>query len=182
MSGDRYFIREQNSTYFLTFTVVSWLDVFTRIDYKEIITSSMNYCVAEKGWEIYGWVLMTNHLHLVCRAREPFRLSDIIRDFKKFTSKKIVETVRDIQESRKEFLLDKFEFEARRTRRAEYYKFWKDDNHAILMDGNINVMQKVNYIHENPVRAGIVNEPEHYIYSSAIDYAGGKGLVKVVVL
>lgn len=185
MPGDRYYITEQNARYFLTFTVVQWIDVFTRIEYKEIITESMNYCIAKKGWEINAWVLMTNHLHLICRTKEPFRISDIIRDFKKFTSKKLIQTIQDIPESRKEWLLDKFNFEARRTRRAENFKLWKDDNHALNLDelGGDIVLQKINYIHNNPVRAGIVANPEDYIYSSAGDYINDiKGLVNIEIL
>jgi REP element-mobilizing transposase RayT len=87
MSGDRYFITEQHATYYLTFTVVEWVDIFTRPVYKEAIVESLNYCIANKGLECNAWVLMSNHLHLVCRALPPVRLSDIIRDFKKFTSK-----------------------------------------------------------------------------------------------
>lgn len=78
-------------------------------------------------------------------------------------------------------MIDKFEFEAGKTGRTENYKIWKDSNHAICIDGQINLWQKIHYIHENPVRAGLVEKPEHYIYSSASDYAGKKGLVKVSV-
>lgn len=179
MSGDRYFIRDQQATYFLTCTVIYWIDVFTRREYRDIIVDSLNYCIKHKGWEINAWVIMSNHVHLVCRANEKSRISDVLRDFKKFTSKRIVEAVQEIPESRREWLLDKFEFEARRTGRAENYKLWKDDNHAIDLT-HLEAMEKVDYIHRNPVKAGWVEFPEHYLYSSATDYAGGNGLVKVV--
>lgn len=87
----------------------------------------------------------------------------------------------NIQESRYEWLLDKFAFEARRTRRAEKFKVWRDDNHAVDLT-HIDIMEKIDYIHNNPVRAGLVDYPEDYIYSSARDYAGGKGLVEVTVV
>jgi len=183
MSGDSYYISDQHSTYFLTMTVVYWVDVFTRPVYKDIIVDSLNYATNAKGLEIYAWVIMTNHVHLVARCKTPHRMSDFLRDFKKFTSKRIVEQIQEINESRKDWLLDKFSFEARRTRRAENYKLWKDGNHAIdLVEYNIDAIEKINYIHNNPVRAGIVAFPEQYLYSSAIDYAGQKGLVKVVVV
>lgn len=179
MSGDKYFITDQHASYFLTFTVVEWADVFTRIDYKQAIADSLNYCVAEKGLECFAWVLMTNHLHLIVRANPPARLSDIIRDFKKFTSKKIVELIETGNESRKEWLLHKFSFHARTTGRAENYKVWRDDNHAIYLDGTNLWQQKIDYIHDNPVRQMIVSRGEDYSFSSASDYAGRKGLVKV---
>ena len=86
-----------------------------------------------------------------------------------------------INESRAAWLQDKFAFEAKRTRRAEKFKIWQDDNHPIDLT-DIDVMEKINYIHNNPVRAGWVEAPEHYLYSSAKDYGGGKGMVKVVVV
>lgn len=83
-----------------------------------------------------------------------------------------------IHESRAEWLLDKFAFEASRTGRAEHYKICRDDNHAIDMT-NIDVRHKVEYIHNNPVVAGLVFEPDQYPYSSAVDYGGRTGLVTV---
>ncbi|MCB9173085.1 MAG: transposase [Flavobacteriales bacterium] len=179
MSGDRYKIADQQGLYFVTFTVVNWIDVFTRKDYKFIITDSLNYCIANKGLEVYAWVLMSNHLHLIIKAKEGYMLSHIIRDFKKFTSKQIVQKIQEIGESRKEWLLDKFNFEARKTRRAENYKFWKDDNHAIQLDNTEWILQRLEYIHQNPVKQYIVELPHEYLFSSAIDYADGKGLVNI---
>lgn len=184
MSGDRYRIADQNACYFLTMTVIHWIDVFSRQEYRDIIVNSLNHCTKSKGLEVYAWVIMTNHMHLVARCEEPYEMSGFLRDFKKFTSKRIIEEINEINESRRDWLLDKFSFEARRTGRAENYKLWKDDNHAIDLDNTgINIMEKIDYVHENPVRAGIVHYPEEYIYSSAIDYSGkAKGLVKVKVV
>ena len=126
-------------------------------------------------------VIMSNHIHLAVQCNPPRSMSAFLRDFKKFAAKKFIETMSTIHESRLEWLLDKFAFKAKRTRRAENYKIWKDDNHAIDLT-IIDVMGKVDYIHENPVRAGLVELPENYIYSSAKDYAGEKGLVEVSVV
>jgi putative transposase len=182
MSGDRYSIADQKQTYFLTLTIVDWVDIFTRKDYKIIIVNSLNYCIENKGLEVFAWVLMSNHLHLMVRAKEGFVLSHILRDFKKFTSKEITAKILDIGESRREWLLNKFAFEAKRTGRAKYYKVWRDDNHAICLEKNEWVLQRLNYIHQNPVRQLIVTNAHEYIFSSAIDYADGKGLVKVTVI
>jgi len=180
MSGDKYKIADQQSIYFLTFTIVDWIDIFTRKDYKIIITDSLNYCVENKGLEVYAWALMSNHLHLIAKAKEGFVLSHIIRDFKKFTSKQITAKIVEIGESRRDWLLDKFNFEARRTRRAENYKVWRDDNHAICLEKTEWIIQRLNYIHQNPVRQLIVQYPHEYLFSSAIDYADGKGLVNIL--
>ena len=88
MSGDKYFISDQNATYFLTCTVIHWIDVFTRLEYRYIVVDSLNYCIEHKGLEINAWVIMSNHIHLVASAKDGYRMSDLLRDFKKHTSKK----------------------------------------------------------------------------------------------
>ena len=182
MSGDRYKIANQQQTYFLTFTLIDWVDIFTRKDYKLIITDSLNYCIVNKGLEIFAWVIMSNHIHLMVRAKEGFVLSHIIRDFKKFTSKQISAKIIEIAESRRDWLLNKFAFEAKRTGRAKNYKIWRDDNHAICLEKTEWVNERLNYIHQNPVRQMIVFNAEEYVFSSAIDYANGKGLVEIIVI
>lgn len=181
MSGDAYKIQDPQGYYFLTITIVQWIDLFSRIEYRDIIVDSLNYCIDDKGLELNAEVIMSNHIHLVGRVNNELSMSGFLRDFKKFTSKKIIEEIKEIPESRREWLLDKFAFEAKRTKRAKNHKIWKDDNHAIDLQ-HIDAMSKIDYIHENPVVAGIVYEAEHYIYSSAIDYAESKGLVKVNVI
>lgn len=181
MSGSSYRVSDQLNPYFLTCTVVHWIDFFSRKDYKDVIVDSLNYCVAEKYLHVYAWVIMSNHVHLVGKCDAPGAMSDFLRDFKKFTSKRFISLIEEVPESRREWLLDKFSFEARRTLRAEQFKIWQNDNHPIDLS-NIDPMEKIDYIHMNPVRAGIVYSPEQYVYSSAIDYSGGKGLVKVTVI
>jgi len=180
MTADNYFIKDQNSVYFLTFTVVDWVDVFTRKEFKIVIVDSLNFCVFNKGLEIYAWCLMSNHLHLICRAVEGCRISDIIRDFKKFTAKTILHKIKTEPESRRDWMLYRFEYAGKFDNRISKYRFWQDTNHAILLDNNEIIEQKINYTHNNPVRAMIVGKPDDYLYCSACDYAGEKGLVNVL--
>ena len=179
MPADNYFIDNQNANYFVTFTVTNWIDIFTRKDYKIEIVDSLNFCIKNKGLVVFAWCLMSNHLHLVCRAKEGFRISDIIRDFKKFTSKTIIKLVQQIPESRKDWLLNQFEFAGKFDNRIKKYKFWQETNHAVLLETNEMIDQRINYVHENPVRALIVAHPHEYLFSSAVDYAGEKGLVEI---
>lgn len=182
MSGDRYVIQDQHYVHFLTFTVVEWLDVFTRPEYKYVITDSLNYCIGNRGMKCYAWVLMSNHLHLIVETQAPYRLSDVIRDFKKHTSKALVELIHEVAESRREWLLHKFRHWARSTQRAEQYKLWQDGYHGVCLEGDGKRMkERIDYIHNNPVRQLVVAEAEHYLFSSAGDYSGKKGLVEVVV-
>ena len=100
MPSEQYFVRNQNEICFITSTIVEWVDVFTRPVYKQIIVDSLKYCQESKGLDIYAWVLMSNHLHAIVSAREGCNLSDILRDFKKFTSKRIIEAINQEPESR----------------------------------------------------------------------------------
>ena len=181
MSGDRYTISDQNATYFLTLTVIDWVDLFTRKEFYLILCDSLNYCIENKNLEIFSYVIMSNHVHLVARVNPPNKMSELLRDFKKFTNKKIIKEFDYIKESRKEWLLNKFSFEARRTQRAKNFKIWKDDNHAIEICPYIDIEQKINYIHENPVKAMIVRNSEEYIFSSAGDYTNITGPVKITI-
>lgn len=170
------------SPYFLTLTVVDWVDVFSRPKYKHIIVDSLNFCIENKGLIVYSWCLMTNHLHLIARAKEGNVLSDVIRDFKKFTSREIAAAIQTAEESRKNWMLNRFEFAGRYNRKIKDYKFWQDRNapKEIITAGFLQ--QKLDYIHQNPVVAEIVQEPEAYLYSSARDYANIPGLVKVILV
>jgi hypothetical protein len=168
--------------YFLTLTVVDWIDIFSRANYKHIIVDSLAYCQNEKGLILYAWVVMTNHIHLIATAREGYNLSDILRDLKKFTSKKILREIEAIPESRREWLLYRFQYAASSSNESVNYKFWQDGNEPKDLFTLEFTEQKLNYLHQNPVRAEIVNRAEDYRYSSAIDYAGGKGLLNVELL
>ncbi len=104
----KYKATTTEDAYFITITVVDWIDVFTRLSQKKVIIAALRYCQQNKGLEIYAYVIMSSHIHLLCKGTDGFILSDIIRDFKKFTSKKIIQTIRDEPESRREWLLDSF--------------------------------------------------------------------------
>ena len=167
------------ATYFFTLTVVDWVDIFTRPIYKNIIVDSLKYCQKNKGLELFAWVLMTNHLHLIALSQEGHNLSDFLRDFKKFTSKQISSAIHDAPESRKDWMIHRLKFHVNFDE-TRNFQVWKEGNEAKEILSNDFLDQKINYIHQNPVEAGIVYEPEHYVYSSAIDYAGGKGLLEII--
>ena len=174
-----YKIRDQKGVYYLTFTVVNWIDVFTRKRYKDMLIDSLNYCQKEKGLQVYAYVIMSNHIHCVLSSSKN-NLSDIIRDFKTHTSKKILKSIKEEEgESRKDWMLEQFKNKGLNNKRNKEYQFWKQDNHPIELYTNYFIDQKINYIHNNPVEAGIVEKPEEYIYSSAKNYSGEKGLLVI---
>ena len=175
-------IRNKISTgyvYYLTLTVEEWIDVFSRPAYKHIIVESLNYCIINKGLEVYSWCLMSNHLHLIASAKEEDNLSDILRDFKKFTSKTLITAIKEIPESRREWMLNLFWYAGKNNKKIKYFKIWQDGNDAQEIHSDAFLDEKMNYIHNNPVRAELVANPEDYLYSSARDYAGEKGLVDI---
>ncbi|WP_412467288.1 REP-associated tyrosine transposase [Pedobacter sp. KLB.chiD] len=180
--SDQYQARDPYGIYFLTFTIVDWVDIFTRLSYKEIIISSLKYCQEKKGLTLYAYCLMTNHIHLIASASGSIKLFEIVRDFKKFTNRAIIEEIYSGNESRKKWLLNKFEFAGRYLTRIEHYKVWQDGYHAVELVSPEFTYQKLNYIHQNPVRAGIVSEAEHYTYSSASNYCDLNGPIDVELL
>jgi len=179
--GFKYKIYDQSKAYYLTFTVVGWIDIFSRKIYKDIIIDSLKYCQQNKALNIFAYVIMTNHLHLLINCDEK-NLSDIIRDFKKFTSKKIIATIKTEKESRREWMLNLFSFEATKHSRNKNFQFWIQESHPVEIYSNKFITQKVNYIHNNPVKAGIVEKPEEYLYSSARNYADMESMIEVVKL
>ncbi|MCF1751930.1 REP-associated tyrosine transposase [Mariniradius sediminis] len=177
--GEAYRISDQEMPYFLTFQVVGWADVFTRKVYRDLILENLSYCRLEKGLYLYGYVIMSNHVHLVVQQKDG-KLSDWVRDFKKFTSKKLLATIMENpHESRKEWLKMIFSYHASSNKRSGEMQFWTHENHAIELFRSEMIESRMNYIHENPVRAGWVENAEEYLYSSARNYSGLKGLIEV---
>ena len=180
-------IRLTKELYFTTSTVIDWMDVFTRPTYKHIVIDSLRYCQENKGLEIYAWVLMTNHLHMIVGMSDyksdKASIGDVLRDFKKFTSKGIVKAIVDNQqESRKEWLMDRCWFRGANDSKIKNYKFWQDGSYIETIYTYEFLVEKLNYIHNNPVRQEIVDRPEQYLYSSARNYSGDKGLLDVMII
>ena len=118
------------STYYLTLTIVEWVDIFSRPVYKHLTIDSLNYCIANKGLKVYCWCLMSNHLHLIASAGDEGNLSDILRDFKKFTSKAIIDAIKENPESRKDLLLNLFWYAGKNNDKIKNFKIWQDGNDA----------------------------------------------------
>src|SRR5690606_5633553 len=137
------------------------------------------FCIKQKGMILYGYVIMSNHIHLIVQSKEE-KLSDLMRDFKKYTAKKILELIQTEPESRREWMLERFKLATESHSRNKNY--WQYGNHAEEIYSDKFMWSKLDYIHMNPVRAGIVEKASHYIYSSAGIYVNKKGLLKVEVM
>jgi REP element-mobilizing transposase RayT len=180
----KYKIRNQDKLHFVTFTVIHWLDVFIRREYKDIFLDSLRYCQKNKGLEVCAYCIMSSHVHMIIGRNGEESLEGIIRDIKKFTSVKIIEAIKaNPQESRKEWLVWLFERAGKNNGNNTRYQFWQQHNHPIELSTNEITDQKLEYIHQNPVEAGIVLRPEEYLYSSAINYAGmPEKLIEVILI
>jgi len=126
---------------------------------------------------------VTNHVHLIFRSAGKQKPELLLGDLKRFTSKEVVQAIIDNpKESRKKNLLEQFLKAGSKASNVNKYQFWRHDNHPIELWSNKVLDEKIDYIHNNPVQEGYVFRPEDYLYSSAIDYAGGKGLLDDVIV
>ncbi len=164
--SEKYKIHE-DGLYFVSFSVVGWIDVFTRRDYQEILISSIEFCQKHKGLKIYCYCIMPNHIHFIS-VSENGSLTNVLRDFKAYTAKQMMNAIAENpQESRKEWMLKLFKYFGSKTPQKQNMQFWKHDNHPFFLYTPKMIQQKIDYIHENPVEAGFVNRPEQWRLSSA---------------
>ncbi|MBI1767135.1 MAG: transposase [Bacteroidetes bacterium] len=180
--SEKYKFTDEQGMYFVTMATVGWVDLFTRWELKHVIIDSLRHCQKEKGLVIHAWCLMPSHLHMIVSTKGE-KLSDIMRDFKKFTSKELIRAMEHINESRKEWILELFSDVADHLKRVSKYKLWQDGNHPELLMSARFTQQKLDYLHDNPVADEIVDEPEEYRYSSARDYySKKKGYLEVEII
>jgi REP element-mobilizing transposase RayT len=139
-------IRDQAATHFLTFCIMGWIDIFTRQRYRDLIIESFRFCRKNKQLDIGAFVIMSNHIHVIWTANNG-NLSDVVRDFKTFTSKAITKSIEDEPESRRKWLLHMFQFYANRTNANDFFKVWTSNNHPEEIYSNGFLQTKLNYIH-----------------------------------
>ncbi len=106
--------------------------------------------------EIHAWCIMSSHVHLVFRSINGQKPELLIGDLKRFTSRVILLAIKENpKESRREFLLDFFLKEGLQSSNVKQYQFWRHDNKPIELWSNHMINQKINYVHQNPVEAGL---------------------------
>ncbi len=178
----KYKFADQDKLYFISFAVINWIDLFIRKPYKDIIVNSLAHCQKEKGLELYGWCIMTSHVHLIIGTNDS-PMQNIIRDLKRYTSETLHHAIRENNiESRREWLLWMMERAGKKNGNNINFQLWQQHNQPIELSDNKMAHQKLEYIHYNPVEAGFVLRQEDWLYSSAIDYHGGRGLLEIMFL
>lgn len=175
----KYKFHNPTAVYFVSFATVYWIDVFTRQIYFDILEQSIQYCRKEKGMELYCYCFMPSHIHLIFRSSDQDP-SGLLRDFKKYTSKQLVKAIEENhQESRKEWLLWMFERAGKKKGNVSKYQFWQHHNKPIELWSNYVIKQKIDYVHNNPVLAGLAVSPEDWKYSSARNFQDDQTVLEI---
>ncbi len=181
--GRKYKIQDQEKFYFVTFTIVYWLDVFIRQEYRNIFIESIKYCQKEKGLLVGAYCIMTSHVHLALGTKGDEKLEDIIRDLKSYTSRHIRKYMENNpQESRKEWMMWMMKRAGDKNSNNKDFQFWQQHNHPIELSSNEITQQRIDYIHNNPVEAGFVDNSAAWLSSSARYYEDIKGEIEVYYL
>jgi REP element-mobilizing transposase RayT len=173
MGRSRYTIRETEAPQFLTCTVINWMPLFTRPQTVNIILNALQYRQENQGWKIYGYVILENHLHLIVQAEN---LRAELPLFKSYTARQLIDY---LKECRAERLLKQMAFFRKAHKTDREHQCWEEGSHPQLIQNAEMLRQKLDYIHFNPVKRGYVEEPYHWRYSSARNYAGLEGLIPI---
>jgi len=173
MGRSRYKIYEHTHPHFVTCTVLNWLPIFTRKESVDILLDSLKYLQKEEDLKLYAYVILENHIHLVVQSND---VSKSMRHFKSFTAKALLKL---LQKENAETLLKQFQFYKKAHKKDKTYQLWQEGYQPKLIQTDAMMLNKIGYIHENPVKRGYVDEARHWRYSSARDYEGISGLIEV---
>ncbi len=172
MGRNRYNFTEKNLPHFMTFTVLHWIPIFTRQSTVDIVFDSLRYLMNE-GMRVHAYVVLENHLHLISQSEQ---LSRDVSRFKSYTARRLIEYLEEHNVSR---ILDQLKFYKKAHKPDRAYQFWEEGVHPEWIQNEEMMRQKINYIHDNPVKRGYVDLPENWRYSSARAYKGQESLLEV---
>jgi len=173
MTRDRYRAGSPGVPHFLTNTVVGWLPAFSRPAVAQAVIDSWSFLADRQRIVLHAFVIMENHVHWIASAED---LSAELQSFKSFTTKRIVEL---LEEEGVERLLGELRKRKAEHKRLTQYQFWQEGSHPEEIVSEEMMRTKLAYIHDNPVRRGYVDDPVHWRYTSARNYAGLTGLIPV---
>lgn len=175
MGRSRYHVLG-NQPHFLTCTVVNWIPLFSKVELAQIILDSLSFLQRQQRLELYAYVIMENHIHLLASAAN---LSKEMRTFKSFTARSIVDL---LEKKQANYMLDQLKFYKLRHKTDQDYQVWQEGFHPQAILSEEMFIQKLEYIHNNPVRRGYIDDPAHWRYSSYRNYMGQPGLLQVKLL
>ena len=163
----RYRFNDPDAAYFVTATIVAWLPVFTTAARCGILVESLEYCRAHKGLKIRAWVILDNHFHAILAAPD---LSRVLADLKRHTAQRILEL---LETERCEWLLNQLRYFRAAHKAESEHQVWQEGSHPQAIVSDEMMLQKREYLHNNPVKRGLVASPEHWRYSSAHEWLPG---------
>lgn len=155
------FLDIQNQIYFVTLSVVGKIPIFTNLKYSDIIIENFNYYRKTQGLKIFYYVIMDNHIHLI--ASHPDNISQVLKNFKSYTAKAIIDALKTDESEWILFLLKHFK---KKHKQYSTYQLWEEGSHPQIIESIKVLRQKIDYIHNNPVKRGLVRKPEDWVYSS----------------
>ena len=158
----RYKFVDGDGFYFLTFTVIKKIPIFTNKKYFDTIISNFEFYRNQYGLKIFYYVIMDNHIHLICKSDK--EISQSIRKMKSYLSKEFISLLKKDSRS---WILDLLKFYKKEHKKNSKYQLWDEGSHPEKIVNLKMLNQKANYIHFNPVKRGFVNEPKDWFYSSA---------------
>jgi putative transposase len=177
--SSKYKFRDQEAFYFVSFATVDWIDLFTRDEYRLIITASLSYCQQHKGLILCAWCIMPNHVHLII-GTQGVPIQDIMRDLKSYTSRALRKEIsNNPTESRRSWLLAAFTCKGLNNKSNNDWQLWQKGSHPVQLCDNTMIDQRLAYLHNNPVKGGWISRPEDYVWSSARDYSGVRGILDI---
>jgi len=173
MGRSRYKIYEPTHPHFITCTILHWIPIFTRTQTTDIIFNSLKYLQQSDNLKLYAYVILENHLHLIVSS------DDIAKSMQKFKAHTAKEILKLLQENNVKTILDQLAFYKKAHKKETTYQLWQEGIAPKLIQGEKMMIDRIKYIHNNPVKRGYVDEANHWRYSSARDYDGVRGLLDV---
>jgi putative transposase len=163
----RYRVNDPRFAHFVTSTIVAWLPIFTAAGRCDVLVQSFEYCRRHKGLKIYAWVILENHFHAIMAAPD---LSRVLADFKRHTAQRILEL---LETEGCAWLLNQLQYFRAAHKSESSHQIWQEGSHPQAMVSDEIMLQKLEYLHNNPVKRGLVAAPEHWRYSSAHEWCPG---------
>ena len=173
MGRSRYKIVEPMHPHFITCTILHWIPIFTRVETAQIVLDSFKHLQKSDNLKIYAYVILENHLHIIASSDD---LSKSMQKFKSFTAKEILHY---LQQQNAKTILDQLAFYKKAHKIETSYQLWQEGIHPKRIQDEAMMIERINYIHQNPLKRGYVDEAKHWRYSSARDYEDIEGLLEI---
>jgi len=166
MRSSYKFSKDAKELYFVTFTIVEWIPLFTKSKYCDIVIKNLEFYRKNQGLKVHYLVIMPDHVHLILSSQN--NLSDTVRNMKSYMARELID---NLKFDKRKWVLNSFKYYKKKSKLESQYQLWQEGSHPEMITFEKMLVQKIEYLHFNPVKIGLVREPEDWIYSSASYYA-----------